>query len=87
MFPEGQGRNGGKRFDVDGRAGLCFHLAETLGMTVYELKSRMTLDELSQWSEWFEWKAKKNEEAEKKAKAEHGRKPRPSNVKPAGRRQ
>jgi hypothetical protein len=56
-------------------------------MTVYELKSRMTLDELSQWSEWFEWKAKKNEEAEKKAKAEHGRKPRPSNVKPAGRRQ
>lgn len=49
---------------------MAFKMAETLGMTVAELKATMPADELAEWAAYYEIQADLRKKAEKEAERE-----------------
>lgn len=54
--------------EADGRLYYQLSLAETLHLTLYELKSKMTEEELQLWAAYFSIKAKRQEKEMEKIK-------------------
>ena len=49
-----------------------FFLAKELGMTVRQLTSQLTQEELTGWAAFFEWKAEEEEKVMDRAKTGRG---------------
>lgn len=54
--------------EADGRLYYQLSLAETLHLTLYELKSKMTEEELQLWAAYFSIKSKRQEKDMEKIK-------------------